>query len=750
MILVDTTVFAYCFTSLRFEPPAFGCFRDRYGTKRLSPCRFTSNRLQYPATGLISNNLHFMSTSIAEEEDETSNHSIEEEATFIAAAKEWISYDPNLSTAQYVQQLIDTEAHDELQSLFPDPTQRIAFGTAGLRGKMHPGPLYMNDLVVIQTAQGIASYCKSCIPEDTSLITNSASPTDAADVKESNTKRSRIHEGVQASSDHSNNNKWGIVIGYDHRATSEDIPYELSSLQFALYTTLVFQKAGFHDVLLLDGYVATPLVPFTVVRRGCVDGDSTTHWMGIMITASHNPKEDAGYKIYRGPLGCQIQSPTDQQIAQHIRENTKPWMNYREALEGIAVAGHGDPCRGFSQPQRTRDIVAAYFDALVHSGLCTGQGNIIAAAQKVPNICYTAMHGVGYNFARQVFSHFGLPKFHSVPIQQEPNPEFPTVLFPNPEEKGALDMAKLVASTRGCNVVLANDPDADRLAVAEYDGGRWTEFTGDQIGAMLGHWLWQTQSPKDDDTIVLAMCASTVSSRLLSEMARVEGFYYEDTLTGFKWIGSRAATLHGTPVPEQPGKTYRSIFCYEEAIGFCCGNVIFDKDGISALAVFSELCYSVYRSNRTISQHLQSLYDRYGEFVSNNGYFFVSEPIVVTKIMDAMTNNGKFDTLDTVGPYKVASVRYLGVPGYDSSQPDRQPLLPCSKSSPMMTIRFENGCIAQFRGSGTEPKLKYYLELPGTPGIPRHTVAQQLEEMSEIILEALLQPEQNGLRRTRP
>jgi phosphomannomutase len=740
MFLADITTFAFCFFFIFVGPATFGCFKSRYGAKR-SSSHFVSLRPPHLADALVANRIHFMSTSIAEEEDATSNHPIEKETSYIDAAREWISYDPNPSTAQYVQRLIDTEAHEELRSLFPDPSQRIAFGTAGLRGKMRPGPLYMNDLVVIQTAQGIASFCKSCFTADRT--------DDAEDGKESNAKRPRTHRDTQTSTDPPSN-KWGIVIGYDHRATSEDSPYQLSSLQFALYTTLVFQNAGFHDVLLLDGYVATPLVPFTVVRRGCVPDDTTTHWMGIMITASHNPKEDAGYKIYRGPLGCQIQSPTDQQIAQHILENTQPWMNYRETLEGIAVAGHGDPCRGFSQPHRTQTIVAAYFDALVHSGLCTGQGKLAAAtatARDVPTICYTAMHGVGYNFARQVFSRFGLPKFHSVPIQQEPDPAFPTVQFPNPEEKGALDMAKLFASTRGCKIILANDPDADRLAVAEFVEGRWTEFTGDQIGALLGHWLWQTQSPKDD--VVLAMCASTVSSRLLSEMARVEGFYYEDTLTGFKWIGSRAAMLHGSPVPEQPEKTYRSIFCYEEAIGFCCGNVIFDKDGISALAVFAELCHSVYRSNRTLSQHLQSLYDRYGEFVSNNGYYFVSDPSVVAKIMDVMTNHGKFDTLDAVGPYKVASVRYLGVPGYDSSQPDHQPLLPCSKSSPMMTIRFVNGCIAQFRGSGTEPKLKYYLELPGAPGVPRDAVAKSLEEMSEILLEALLQPEQNGLRRTR-
>ena len=396
--------------------------------------------------------------------------------------------------------------------------------------------------------------------------------------------------------------------------------------------------------------------------------------------------------------------------------------------------------------------------AVVSSGLMTGQvskwNNTDAlAGVKPPSFCYTAMHGVGYAFAKHVLSTtFHVPKLYSVPEQQETDPNFPTVQFPNPEEKGALNMAKAHAVLHNCDIILANDPDADRLAVAERDRttGTWTEFTGDQIGAMLGHWLWQNyknNSSKYPNTVA-AMCASTVSSRLLSEIARIEGFYYEDTLTGFKWIGSRAAELHKSPVLDDLSKTYHTIFCYEEAIGFCCGNVIFDKDGISALGVFAELSYATYQRNINLSQHMQSLYDTYGEFVSNNGYYFVSDPIVVASILDNMTNHGKFDTLDMVGPYKVTSVRYLGLPGYDSSKADLQPTLPCSKLSPMLTIRFENGCIAQFRGSGTEPKLKYYIELQGRPGKCRDEVAEELSTMSNVILQILLQPEKNGLRLT--
>jgi phosphomannomutase len=703
----------------------------------------------------------------------------EGKASCIDAAKEWIRYDPNPSTVGYVQGLIDSHDFEQLKSLFPisstestsldsgvDEKRRIAFGTAGLRGKMLPGPLYMNDLVVIQTAQGIASYCKNLLNEKLEDHKDSSESKNS-----SSAKRQRTSDETESRTS-TEKERLGVVIGYDHRATTSK--FNISSLQFALYTTLVFQQAGFDDVFLLDGFVATPIVPFVLGQLSSytkadykkeADSSSTgrnTMMIGIMITASHNPKDDAGYKIYWSD-GCQIRSPIDKFISTHIEQNLTPWVDYAAQLSKCkSSCDPHDPCCGLSSPERTKnETIPAYYEAVVSSGLVTGQvlkwntNDVAFAGTKPPSFCYTALHGVGYTFAKHVLSTIcSIPMFYSVPEQQEADPNFPTVQFPNPEEKGALDMAKAHAVWHNCDIILANDPDADRLAVAERDRttGVWTDFTGDQIGAMLGHWLWQNykndNSSKYPNTVA-AMCASTVSSRLLAEMARVEGFHYEDTLTGFKWIGSRAAELHKSPVKDDPSKTYHTIFCYEEAIGFCCGNVIFDKDGISALGVFAELSYAIYQRNMNLSQYMQSLYDNYGEFVSNNGYYFVSDPKIVLSILDNITNHGKLDTLDMVGSYKVKSVRYLGVPGYDSSTSDLQPTLPCSKSSPMITIRFENGCIAQFRGSGTEPKLKYYIELQGQPGKSRHDVADELSTMSTVILQLLLEPEKNGLKQTK-
>lgn len=165
--------------------------------------------------------------------------------------------------------------------------------------------------------------------------------------------------------------------------------------------------------------------------------------------------------------------------------------------------------------------------------------------------------------------------------------------------------------------------------------------------------------------------------------------------------------------------------------------------GISALGVFAELAYNVYHKGITLAQHMQSLYDKYGEFVSNNGYYFCYDPAVVTKIMRAMQNDGNY--MAKVGPYEVESIRDLWAPGYDSTTADKKPTLPTSKSSPLMTIRFKNGCVVQFRGSGTEPKFKYYIEMKGEPGVSRDAVTSDLHEMCVIILEELLHPAANGL-----
>ena len=231
------------------------------------------------------------------------------------------------------------------------------------------------------------------------------------------------------------------------------------------------------------------------------------------------------------------------------------------------------------------------------------------------------------------------------------------------------------------------------------------------------------------------MCASTVSSKMLGAIGKQEGFLFEETLTGFKWIGSRALAL------QEQG--YKVLLGYEEAIGFSCGGIIPDKDGISAMGVIGTMACHLYRHNNTLSGRLQQIYDKYGEFVSNNGYYRCDDPKLVLSIMEQMRNGGKY--FESAGGYKVQSIRDLGSPGYDSTTADKKPTLPTSASSPMITFRFFNGCVAQFRASGTEPKFKYYIELRGSPGEKKEDVQTRLNEMSVVILEELLHPASNGL-----
>eukprot|EP00934_Nitzschia_sp_Nitz4_P003159 Nitzschia sp. Nitz4//scaffold334_size18717//13005//14970//NITZ4_008764-RA/size18717-augustus-gene-0.4-mRNA-1//-1//CDS//3329548257//3149//frame0 len=612
----------------------------------------------------------------------------------VSIAKKWVDMDPNPTTAAYVRNLMDQatkessheEAANQLAKLFPLDDTRISFGTAGLRAAMRPGPLAMNDLTVLQTAQGIAKYCLANFPSATE--------------------------------------KLSVVIGYDHRANAE---MQISSLSFAVLSALVFQQAGI-DCILLDGLVHTPMVPFTVRQLGAV--------AGIMVTASHNPKQDDGYKVYASDA-CQIRAPIDQEIAAEILQNLAPWTDYGKLLQERKAKFPDDPTLGLGRPEITKTMKDAYIEKLVASGLKTGQASIPSdpsLSLPPPVFAYTAMHGVGRPFAERIFQAFDLPTLHLVPSQQDPNPDFPTVSFPNPEESGALDLAKEFAETNQCDIVLANDPDADRLAVAERSRstGEWTIFSGDQIGVLFGHWLWTQIGRSSKETV--SMCASIVSSQMLAEIARVEGFHFESTLTGFKWIGSRSAAL------SKEGN--RHLFAYEEAIGFACGDVIFDKDGVSAMAVMSELALFAYRNGYTLQEQMQKLYDTYGEFVTYNGYYVLEDPKVGETLLERIRGGGTYDTVD-VSPYTIASIRDLGV-GYDSSQPDNKASLPAAT---MMTLCFTNGCTVQFRPSGTEPKFKFYIEMKGNPGVSREQVSKELAEMAPYVLDKLLEPTKNGLKR---
>lgn len=332
------------------------------------------------------------------------------------------------------------------------------------------------------------------------------------------------------------------------------------------------------------------------------------------------------------------------------------------------------------------------------------------------NVVYSAMHGVGYPFVEKAFEVSKLRPVHAVIEQRDPDPEFPTVKFPNPEEgKSALLLSFKFADEVGSNVILANDPDADRLACAERETleSPWRVFNGNELGALLGWWSLQCFKERNPGTKLnnCFMIASTVSSKMLRSMSHVEGFNFGETLTGFKWMGNRSVELL------EAGKEV--LFAYEEAIGFMFSSAVLDKDGVSAAAHLATMAsYLKSKENLSLAQKLDELYTTYGYHFSLSSYYICHEPEKLVKIFERIRNwngePGAYPISILGGKYQIESVRDLTT-GVDTSQPDGKALLPSSKSSQMITFTLENGTVITLRTSGTEPKIKYYAEYCAKP-----------------------------------
>ncbi|CAC5362470.1 PGM2 [Mytilus coruscus] len=570
----------------------------------------------------------------------------------------------NEATRSDILQLVNEKNIEELKKRL---LKRMEFGTAGLRTRMAAGFSMMNDLTIIQTTQGLCQY----------LLKNCPS------VKSK-----------------------GVVVGYDGRHNSE---------RFAWLTTTVFINAEV-PVYLYSRVCPTPYVAYAVIycKADC----------GIMVTASHNPKEDNGYKVY-GSNGSQIISPVDKYVAKSIEENLAPLITSWDASVVEKIPLRKDPYN---------DILKHYNEDL--KKLCY--------FRSVHTFTYTAMHGVGYPYVIEACKVFGVREPVPVVEQIMPDPEFPTVRYPNPEEgEGALSLAIDTANANNSSVILANDPDADRLAVAEkLEGGKWHIFSGNEIGALLGWWSWLSFRQKNPDVPAsdVYMLASTVSSKILQTIARIEGFNFEETLTGFKWMGNKSDEYL------KAGKTV--LFAFEEAIGFMCGSSVLDKDGVSASMVTAEMATYVYDQGLTLYKQLENIYQKYGYHISLNSYFICHDKDVIKRLFDDLRNfNGTGKHPDTCGPYKIKYVRDLTV-GIDNSKPDNIPTLPVSKSSQMVTFTFENGCVATLRTSGTEPKIKYYTEHKPDPqkGLDKQSTQHELEDIVQCIITYFLQPEKYNLQ----
>ncbi|KAI5968948.1 hypothetical protein KGF57_000063 [Candida theae] len=614
-------------------------------------------------------------------------------------AKSWVSIDPNEETRAEISNLLKDNQYDKLQrKLYP----RIAFGTAGLRSSMESGFAHMNDVTVLQASQGLVEYLSTKFPNPS------------------------------------------IVVGYDHRFHSQRFAEILASVALLKGFTVYYlgsvdnfssESLKFYNGVFKNNhhscreYVHTPLVPFAI--------DHLHASGGVMITASHNPANDNGYKVYYAN-GCQIIPPQDADIAESIENNLRPcgddvWHIIENFEDGLK-----------------RDKLKLVKPEIVEAYVASVKDKLVKEARLDFDFVYTPMHGVGLEIFEKCIRLFNTKNYSVVEEQSKPDPSFRTVKFPNPEEKGALDLAIAQAQSTGSKLVIASDPDADRFSVAIVDKqGKFKQLTGNEIGFLFAMYVIENlDRAKISNTYLLN---STVSSQVLKSMAEIDGFNFIDTLTGFKWIGNKAIDLEneGHYVP----------FGYEEAIGFMF-NLVHDKDGISAAVVFLQL-YQQWFSKGDVSvvDKLEQGYKKYGWYKDLNGYYRLSDVSLTPKIFESVRNSySSHDYPQTIGNFKVTYWRDLTV-GFDSSTPDdHKPILPVDPHSQMITAvlapfekpRNDQDLSVRFtcRGSGTEPKLKVYIE--GKSSVSETDAIKIADDCWETLKNEWFKPKENGLDEVKP
>jgi len=469
--------------------------------------------------------------------------------------------------------------------------------------------------------------------------------------------------------------KRGVAIGYDGRRLSKELAEDTACALAAL---------GIR-AFLTEEVEPTPLLAFAVTHLGCA--------AGVMVTASHNPPEYNGYKAYWGN-GAQIIPPIDVGIAKAIEgappAKDVPRLALAEAKKQGLVAIVGP------------DLERAYLAEVKKLGVREGGDRSLS-------IVYTPLHGVGDKLTRKAFAEAGFPNVVSVEEQQKPDGEFPTVEFPNPEEKGAMDLAFALARAKNADLVVANDPDADRLAIAlpskDAKSG-FVQLTGNQVGVLLGHYILtnglrsmeKAHVPGADTPLTIA---SIVSSPMLGVVAGELGARYEEVLTGFKWIANRAMDLKSE-------RGWRFVFGYEEALGYTVGELVRDKDGVSAAVIFAELAAVLRERGTTVLAHLEELYRRYGLFTSSQvnltkkGVEGIAE---LRAIMARLRQNPPWK----IGEHAVVNVRDYLTQVTIAADGTKQPLaLP---KSDVLTFELASGSRVIARPSGTEPKAKFYFDV---------------------------------------
>jgi phosphomannomutase len=525
----------------------------------------------------------------------------------IGLAEAWRNQDPDTETVVELDAIIalartgDDSSLAELHDRFDT---RLAFGTAGLRGELGAGPNRMNRLLVQQTAYGFGQF----------LLGRGSTPS--------------------------------VVIGYDGRINSD---------VFARDSAEILAGLGI-AVELFPRMIPTPVVATAVRSRNLS--------AGVMVTASHNPPRDNGYKVYLGgaDAGSQIVSPADSEI---------------EALIlGAATMNAAEFPRSDSYTLVPESVIDDYIAET--SAVST------IPAHPVPFV-YTALHGVGWEVSQRCYLAAGLGEAVVVSEQIYPDGEFPTVAFPNPEEPGALDLAYETADRTGIDLIIANDPDADRLAVAVKNEGVWRRLTGNEVGMLLG---WRAAERHRGSSEPAALAASIVSSPALKAVAEHYGIDFSYTLTGFKYV-NRVPNL---------------LFGYEEALGYLVDPVkVRDKDGISAAVDFLAMAGELRGRGMTVSDHLAEFTERFGAFASTQVSIRVSHLSELSVISDRFRTNPPA----TLGGHRVVAVDDFAH-GFEEFDP-----------TDLIRLTIEGGSRVIVRPSGTEPKLKIYIDAAVTEGSDR-------------------------------
>ena len=513
-------------------------------------------------------------------------------------ANKWLVNDPDETTKAETEKLI-SDGDIELIQRF---TNSLVFGTAGIRGVRGAGPMRMNRVMVRIVATAIAQELLSDNQRDEPPL---------------------------------------VVVGYDARHKSQI---------FAQDSVRVLAAYGVRS-LILPRPTPTPVLAYTSLSKKAK--------AGIMVTASHNPAEDSGYKVYWED-GAQIANPIDTKIAQRI--------DFKNPTTEESLADYED------------EIILKGNDELIKTYVDFASSSVSYESKREIKQVYTPLHGVGKEVFLDVFEKAGFESPILVESQAEPDPDFPTVSFPNPEEEGALDFAVELAVEKNADLVIANDPDADRLAVVVRHGDEWCRLNGNEIGVLLAEQI--LSKGQGEDRLVVT---TVVSSRLLSKIAEFHKVKYAETLTGFKWIVR----------PGIEDKSSRFVFGYEEALGFALGDSVRDKDGITSALVFAELASELKTEGKTVIDLLEELWNRHG----------VHKTALFTKRLDPATNI----SADFMSPWRSSPPQKIGefavIESIDLLSPESE--LPATDA---LVFNILNGRIV-IRPSGTEPMVKVYVEV---------------------------------------